>query len=118
MGTVDLIPRRIGWFVSLVFLRYFVSGLTVGLCAATNAEEDEGFKGSTERSQAMTVISWCTCPVVYLCSMLGVRPGAAAMGIQFGWSRAAHRHSRETERWTMEAGEPDVSCYALTLRKD
>ena len=90
----------------------------IGLCAATNAEEDESVKDSIERSQVMTAISWCTCPVVYLFSTVGVRSGAAAMGIQFGWSRAAHRHSGETERWTMEAGEPDLSCYALTFRKD
>ena len=64
------------WFISMVFFLYIVFELMVGLSAATNAEEDAGVKGKIKLAQIMTVISWCTCPVVCLLPMSGIRPGA------------------------------------------
>merc|ERR1711903_23045 len=70
--TGNLTPRWICWFVSMVFFLYIVYELLVGLAAATNQETDTVVKGKIQTAQLMTVISWCTYPVVYLFPMLGI----------------------------------------------
>merc|ERR1711930_36230 len=70
--TGDLTPRWICWFVSMLFFLYIVYELLVGLSAATNSESDPVVKSKIEVVQLMTVISWCTYPVVYLFPMLGI----------------------------------------------
>merc|ERR1711953_1559110 len=57
--------------------------LKVGLSSATNEESDPVIKSKT--AQVMTVISWCTYPVVYLIPMVGIQPGNAVVGIQIGY---------------------------------
>merc|ERR1711865_1109530 len=61
------------------------SALMIGLSAATNEEENEGVKGKIKLAQVMTVISWCTYPVVYLFPMMGVSPAKSVVGIQLGY---------------------------------
>merc|ERR1711939_607156 len=70
--TGDLTPRWVCWSVSMCFFLYIVYELLVGLKAATNSENDPVIKGKIELAQKMTVISWCTYPVVYLFPMLGI----------------------------------------------
>merc|ERR1712070_445618 len=70
--TGDLTPRWLCWFVSMAFFLYIVYELLVGLSAATNSESDELIKGKIQSAQLMTVISWCTYPIVYLFPMLGI----------------------------------------------
>merc|ERR1711924_404132 len=70
--TGDLTPRWICWFISMVFFLYIVYELLVGLSAATNSEADPNVKGKIQTAQIMTVISWCTYPIVYLFPMLGI----------------------------------------------
>merc|ERR1711963_1243543 len=60
----DLTPRWVCWFVSMCFFLYIVYELLVGLAAATNSESDPVIKGKIRTAQIMTVISWCTYPVV------------------------------------------------------
>ena len=43
--------------------------LVAGQSAATNAEEDEGVNGLIKLAQIMTVLSWCSYPVVCLLPM-------------------------------------------------
>merc|ERR1712232_1405073 len=81
----DLTPRWVCWFVSMVFFLYIVSELLVGLAAATNSEADPVIKSKIQTAQVMTVISWCTYPVVYLFPMLGINAAHAVMGIQIGY---------------------------------
>jgi len=57
----------------------------VGLRAATNAEEDAVVKGKIQTAQLMTVISWCTYPVVYLFPMLGMGGSEAVVSVQVGY---------------------------------
>merc|ERR1712048_256240 len=64
--TGDLTPRWLCWFLSMCFFLYIVYELLVGLSAATNSEADEAIKGKIQSAQLMTVISWCTYPVVYI----------------------------------------------------
>jgi len=81
----DLTPRWICWFVSMTFFLYIVYELLVGLAAATNKETDEVVKGKIQTAQLMTVISWCTYPVVYLFPMLGINAAQAVVSIQIGY---------------------------------
>jgi len=83
--TGDLWPRWICWFVSMCFFLYIVFELLVGLAAATASEVDEKIASKIKVAQVMTVISWCTYPVVYLFPMLGVDAASAVVGIQLGY---------------------------------
>jgi len=83
--TGDLTPRWLCWFVSMCFFLYIVYELLVGLAAATNSETDPAIKGKIQTAQIMTVISWCTYPVVYLFPMLGINAATAVVSIQIGY---------------------------------
>jgi len=83
--TGDLTPRWGCWFLSMVFFMYIVSELLVGLADATNAETDPVIAGKIRTAQVMTVISWCTYPIVYLFPMLGIDAAHAVVGIQIGY---------------------------------
>jgi len=83
--TGDLTPRWICWFISMVFFLYIVYELLVGLSAATNSEADPTVKGKIQTAQIVTVISWCTYPIVYLFPMLGINAAQAVVSIQIGY---------------------------------
>merc|ERR1711862_639328 len=70
--TGDLTPRWICWALSMSFFLYIVKELLVGLAEATNSESDPAIRGKIKVAQVMTVISWCTYPIVYLFPMLGI----------------------------------------------
>jgi len=81
----DLTPRWICWTVSMCFFLYIVYELLVGLSGATNSESDPVVKGKIQVAQLMTVISWCTYPVVYLFPMFGISASSAVVAIQIGY---------------------------------
>jgi len=83
--TGDLTPRWICWFISMLFFLYIVYELLVGLAAATNSEPDPVVAGKIKTAQIMTVVSWCTYPVVYLFPMLGINAAQAVVSIQIGY---------------------------------
>jgi len=84
-GTGGLTPRWIGWFVSMCFFLYIGYELLVGLASATASETDQTIAGKIKVAQVMTVISWCTYPVVYLFPMLGINAATAVVSIQVGY---------------------------------
>merc|ERR1711965_896457 len=83
--TGDLTPRWVWWFVSMLFFLYIVYELLVGLSAATDLENDNAVKSKIKIAQIMTVISWCTYPVVYLFPMLGINAATSVVSIQIGY---------------------------------
>jgi len=83
--TGDLTPRWLCWFVSMLFFLYIVHELLVGLDAATELETDNAVKSKIKLAQIMTVVSWCTYPVVYLFPMLGINASTAVVSIQIGY---------------------------------
>merc|ERR1711865_841088 len=83
--TGDLTPRWACWFLSMIFFLYIVYELLVGLAAATNSETDPDVKSKIQTAQMVTVISWCTYPVVYLFPMLGINAAEAVVSIQIGY---------------------------------
>merc|ERR1711920_323491 len=83
--TGDLTPRWMCWFLSMAFFLYIVYELLVGLAAATASEADPVIASKIGTAQAMTVISWCTYPIVYLFPMLGFSAAKAVVSIQLGY---------------------------------
>merc|ERR1712190_537333 len=83
--TGDLTPRWGCWFASMSFFLYIVYELLVGLAAATASEADPAIAGKIKVAQVMTVISWCTYPIVYLFPMLGINAAQAVVSIQLGY---------------------------------
>jgi len=83
--TGDLTPRWHCWFVSMAFFLYIVYELLVGLSAATNSEANAAIKGKIRTAQIVTVISWCTYPVVYLFPMWGITAATSVVSIQIGY---------------------------------
>merc|ERR1712100_976514 len=83
--TGDLTPRWACWFASMAFFLYIVYELLVGLSAATDSEEDAVVRGKIRVAQVMTVISWCSYPIVYLFPMLGINAAEAVVSIQIGY---------------------------------
>merc|ERR1712210_285557 len=83
--TGDLTPRWVCWFASMCFFLYIVYELLVGLAAATASESDPVIAGKIKTAQVMTVISWCTYPLVYLFPMLGINAASSVVSIQIGY---------------------------------
>merc|ERR1719384_616426 len=69
----------------MLFFLYIVYELLVGLSGATNSESDPVVKSKIQVAQLMTVISWCTYPVVYLFPMFGISAANAVVSIQIGY---------------------------------
>merc|ERR1712137_210210 len=83
--TGDLTPRWICWALSMSFFLYIVYELLVGLSVATSSEDNPEIKAKIQAAQVMTVISWCTYPIVYLFPMLGFEKAKAVVSIQLGY---------------------------------
>merc|ERR1712224_299351 len=83
--TGDLTPRWHCWFASLLFFLYIVFELLIGLAGATNSEADPAIAAKIRTAQVMTVISWCTYPIVYLFPMFGISAASAVVSIQIGY---------------------------------
>merc|ERR1712187_243753 len=83
--TGDLSPRWTCWFCSMAFFLYIVYELLLGLSGATASETDPAIAGKIRTAQVMTVISWCTYPVVYLFPMLGIDAASSVVSIQLGY---------------------------------
>jgi len=81
----NLTPRWMCWFISMIFFLYIVYELLVGLSEATSSEADPNIAAKIRTAQVMTVISWCTYPVVYLFPMFGIEASSAVVSIQLGY---------------------------------
>jgi len=81
----NLAPRWICWCLSMTFFLYICHELLVGLAAATNSEVDPVVKSKIRVAQNMTVVSWCTYPIVYLFPMFGITASNAVVAIQIGY---------------------------------
>merc|ERR1711862_748479 len=81
----DLTPRLLCWLLSMCFFIYIVYELLVGLSDATNQENDDSIKSKIKTAQIMTVVSWCTYPIVYLFPMFGFKAATAVVSIQIGY---------------------------------
>merc|ERR1712217_484693 len=84
--TGDLTPRWVCWFASMAVFLYIVYELLVGFAAATASEADPVIASKIGTAQVMTVISWCTYPIVYLFPEAQLQQAAkAVVSIQLGY---------------------------------
>merc|ERR1712178_312617 len=83
--TGDLSKRWACWFFSVMVFMSIVYTLLIGLADATAREEDPAVKSMISLSQVVTVISWCTYPVVYLFPMFGIGGAQAVVAVQVGY---------------------------------
>jgi bacteriorhodopsin len=81
----NLTPRFVCWVLSMSFFLYIVYEMLVGLAAATKSEADPVISGKIRTAQVMTVISWCTYPIVYLFPFFGIQAATAVVSIQIGY---------------------------------
>jgi bacteriorhodopsin len=77
--------RWMWWAASMCPFVYIVYTLLVGLQAATEKETKQEVKDLIRLAQRMTVVSWCTYPVVYIFPMLGFSGAGSVVGIQIGY---------------------------------
>merc|ERR1719213_460721 len=84
-GQHGLIVRWWCWCASMTFFLYIVYELLVGLAGATASEPDPSVAGKIRTAQVMTVISWCTYPVVYLLPWFGSNGASTVVSIQIGY---------------------------------
>merc|ERR1712146_726781 len=68
---------------ALMIVSGYYGELTVA--GATNEEADETVRGKIKNAQLMTVVSWCTYPVVYLFPMLQIGGANAVVAVQIGY---------------------------------
>lgn len=85
IDQVHLQTRWVWWVLAMVPFVYIVFTLAVGLASATSAEEDPAVAGMIRTAQRLTIVSWCTYPVVYLFPMLGISGAQAICAIQVGY---------------------------------
>jgi len=81
----QLSSRWMFWGMSMMPFCWIVHTLLVGLKAATDAEENQSVADLIRLAQKMTVVSWCTYPIVYIIPMLGASGSGAVVGIQIGY---------------------------------
>jgi bacteriorhodopsin len=81
----NLTPRAVCWVLSMCFFLYIVYELLIGLAAATKSETDPVIAGKIRTAQVMTVISWCTYPIVYLFPFFHIEAATAVVSIQIGY---------------------------------
>jgi len=78
--------RWLFWALAMVPFIFIVYTLFVGLADAVE-RQPENAKALVSWSRHVTVISWCTYPIVYILPMLGADTGESALvGIQIGYS--------------------------------
>jgi bacteriorhodopsin len=83
--TGDLTPRLMCFFFSFMIFLYIVFKLLVGLKSSINSETNPEVAEMLSNVCTVTVISWCTYPVVYLFPFLGISGAQSVVGIQCGY---------------------------------
>jgi len=87
----QLSTRWMFWGASMVPFCYIVYMLLKGLDAAMKAEEQKDNARAVKiapmirTAQLMTVVSWCTYPIVYVFPMIGFSGAGAIVGVQIGY---------------------------------
>merc|ERR1719420_2779158 len=69
----------------MCFFLWVVYTLLVDLSAATEAEENPDIRTLIANVKLVTVVSWCTYPIVYTFPMLGIGGSNAVVYIQIGY---------------------------------
>jgi len=84
----DLGVRWQWWAMSMIPFLYVVFQLVVGLNEATNKQASSSAASLIGAARYLTVISWCTYPLVYIIKNVGLSGPVASMYEQIGYSIA------------------------------
>jgi len=84
----DLLIRWFWWCLSMVPFCYVVSSLVVGLADATAKQPSSKIVSLVTNARYLTVIAWCTYPVVYVVKSIGLEGATATVYEQIGYSIA------------------------------
>jgi len=85
LDPAKLSGRWLWWCFAMIPFLYVVYTLLVGLKGATASESDDRVRSLIRTAQWMTVVSWCTYPIVFIIPMFGARGSGAVIGIQVGY---------------------------------
>jgi len=80
----NMTMRWVWWAAAMAPFVFIVYTLLVGLQSATELEEGD-VKSLIVLAQRMTVVSWCTYPIVYIFPMVGLSGANAVVGVQIGY---------------------------------
>jgi len=81
----NMTMRWVWWAAAMAPFIYIVYELLVGLQGAVANEKDDEVKSLIVLAQRMTVVSWCTYPIVYIFPMVGLSGANAVVGVQIGY---------------------------------
>jgi len=81
----NLSTRKMCFGLSFAVFLFIVYKLLIGLRSAINTETNSEVAAMLNQVCLVTVISWCTYPVVYLFPFLGIGGAQAVIGIQVGY---------------------------------
>jgi bacteriorhodopsin len=84
----NLAVRWFWWFLAMIPFCYVVYTLVVGLNESTSKQPTPAAASLVSAARYLTVVSWCTYPVVYLLKNVGLAGPAAVMYEQIGYSIA------------------------------
>jgi len=84
----DLPTRWFWWFLSMIPFCYVVGSLMAGLSEATAKQPSEKIVSLVTTARYLTVIAWCTYPVVYIVKSVGLAGATATVYEQVGYSIA------------------------------
>merc|ERR1711871_548426 len=80
--------RWIFWGATMVPFVYIVYTLFVGLSGAVANQSPDRARELVNMARWVTVLSWCTYPVVYLFPMFGLNGAGAQVAVQVGYTVA------------------------------
>lgn len=83
----DNSTRWVFWALAMVPFLIIVYSLFFGLRDSIDAQPDSA-RGLVSGARFITVLSWCTYPIVYIFPMVGLSGAGAATAIQVGYSVA------------------------------
>ncbi|CAE8721629.1 unnamed protein product [Polarella glacialis] len=84
----DLAVRWWFWFLAMIPFCYVVFTLVVGLAESTSKQPSPAAASLVSTARYLTVLSWCTYPVVYIIKNVGLAGPKATMYEQVGYSIA------------------------------
>merc|ERR1711907_483733 len=80
--------RWIFWGAAMVPFVYIVYTLFIGLSSAVENQSPQKARELVSMARYVTVISWCTYPIIYLFPMFGLTGAGAQVSLQVGYTVA------------------------------
>jgi len=85
--SMDASRRWMFWALAMVPFVFIVYTLFVGLSASLE-KQHPSVVGLINMARVVTVLSWCTYPIIFTFPMMGVSGAAAVTGVQLGYTVA------------------------------